>query len=128
MNPNPGWLEDFDSFKLEGLDEELLDFELEDLFGDLADGLTRGGGGGVMSVDADADADADGIGVGTEVVTTVTCLVVPVVAVTEVNSDLMGAAEVSWVVMWVICTKPMYTWMFLVVSAAMTSLAAIQCL
>ena len=69
MNPNPGQLEDFDSFKLEGSDEELLDFELEDLFSDIANGLARGGDGGVMS----ADADADGIGVGTEVVTTVTC-------------------------------------------------------
>ena len=67
MNPNPGWLEDFDSFKLEGLDKELLDFELEDLFGNLADGLTRGGG--VMSV----HADADGIGVSTEVVMTLAC-------------------------------------------------------
>ena len=56
MNPNPGWLEDFSSFELEGLDKELLDFELEDLFGNLADGLTGGGGGGVMSTDADADA------------------------------------------------------------------------
>ena len=66
MNPNPGWLEDFDSFELEGLGKELLGFELEDLFSDIADGLTRGGGGGVMS------ADAGGIGVGTEVVMTMT--------------------------------------------------------
>ena len=67
MNPNPGQLEDFDSFKLEDLDEELLDFEVEDLFGDLADSLTSGGNGRVTST------DVDGIEVGTEVVLTVTC-------------------------------------------------------
>ena len=53
---------------------------------------------------------------------------ISVVVAMEVHSGSIGAAEVSWVVTWVICTKPMYAWMSLEVSAVMTSLVAMPCL
>ena len=70
VNANPGWLEDFDPLVLEDLEEELLDFEPEDFFGEAADCLAElgAGGRGAMS------AAVEGMGVNTEVVMVVLCL------------------------------------------------------
>ena len=57
VNANPGWLKDFDPLVLEDLEEELLDFELEDFFSEAAGSLAElgGGGGGATSVDVEVD-------------------------------------------------------------------------
>ena len=82
---NLGQLKDFDPLVLEYLEEELLDFELKDFFGEAADGLAEPGGGGATS------ADIEGMGVDTEVVTVVLCWVPSVVTLSSVG---LASAEV----------------------------------